>query len=118
MWGVFGRVSGFLRRVGGVWRTTRRTVERVPDVFDAILILPRLGEQLELIQVHTAKLEVIEFHTANLGEMREEIARLRGDTAALAETVLPFQSAALRLSSAGRRFAPGTRRPPPAAPRS
>ena len=112
---VFGRVSGFLRRVGGVWRTTRRTVERVPDVFESILILPRLGQQLELIQLHTAKLEVIEFHTANLEEMREEIARLRGDTAALAEMALPLQGAALRVGRVADRW-PARPRPRPLRP--
>jgi predicted nuclease with TOPRIM domain len=107
---MFGRVTGLLRRAGSVWRVTRRTVERVPDVFDAILILPQLGQQLELIQVHTARLEVIEFHTANLEEMREEIARLRGDTAALAEMALPLQGAALRVGRVADRW-PARRRP-------
>ena len=91
---MFGRVTGLLRRVGSVWRVTRRTVERVPDVVEAILVLPRLSQQLEVIEVHTANLE----------EMREEIARLRGDTAALAEMALPLQSAAIRVGRVADRW--------------
>jgi hypothetical protein len=63
-----------LRRVVRVLRTTRRTVAAVPDVVDAILVLPVIAQRLE----------VISFQTATLPEMHAEIARLRGDTEALA----------------------------------
>jgi hypothetical protein len=62
-----------LRSVARVLRTTRRTVAAVPDVVDAILVLPALSRQLE----------VIAFSTATLPQMHAEIARVRGDTSAL-----------------------------------
>lgn len=62
-----------VRRVARLLRTTRRTVERVPRVVDAILVLPDLTRHLERIAVATA----------TLPEMHAEIARVRGDTAAL-----------------------------------
>ena len=62
-----------LRRAARLFRTTRRTVESVPQVVEAILVLPALTRQLEQIA----------FATATLPEMHAEIARVRGDTAAL-----------------------------------
>lgn len=62
-----------LRRALRLFRATRRTVERVPQVVDAVLILPTLARQLETIA----------FATATLPEMHAEIRRVRGDTAAL-----------------------------------
>lgn len=62
-----------LRRVTRVFRSTRRTVERIPSVLDAILVLPELARQLERVAIATA----------TLPEMHEEIRRVRGDTAAL-----------------------------------
>jgi hypothetical protein len=54
-------------------RTTRRTAAAVPDLVDAILILPALSRQLE----------VVAFQTATLVEMHEELARVRANTAVL-----------------------------------
>ena len=115
------------RRVAGAWRTTRRTIARVPDVLDAILILPRVSQQLE----------VIGFQTATLVDMHQEIARVRGDTAALppmnetlermavlldrvdantagveqlAQVMLPLQGAALRVGRAADRWPARQRR--------
>ena len=109
-----GAVAGPLLRVVSALRTTRRTAARVPDVVEAILVLPDISRQLD----------VIGFQTASLPEMHAEIVRLRGDTAALpqidetlarmavlldrvdentvgvrqlAEVVVPLQGAALRL---------------------
>ena len=62
-----------MRRAARVFRTTRRTVERVPDVVEAILVLPELARRLERVA----------FATATLPEMHAEIRRVRGDTAAL-----------------------------------
>lgn len=62
-----------LRRVTRVFRNTRRTVERIPSVLDAILVLPELARQLERVAIATA----------TLPEMHEEIRRVRGDTVAL-----------------------------------
>jgi hypothetical protein len=64
-----------LRRAAANARTVRRSAARVPDVLDAILVLPTLARQLE----------AIEFSTATLPEMHAEIARVRGDTVALRE---------------------------------
>src|SRR3954470_24651642 len=52
-----------------LWRTARR----IPDVIDAVLVLRRLAEQIELVGLQTA----------TLVDMQREIALLRGDTAAL-----------------------------------
>jgi hypothetical protein len=81
----------FLRRIASGWRTARRTVERVPDVVDAILVLPTLAHRLE----------AIEFATATLPEMHAEIARMRGDTAALTEVLLPLRGVAVRAGRLG-----------------
>ena len=67
------RIALPLRRIARLFRTTRRTVERVPRVIDAILVLPDLARQLERVAIATA----------TLPEMHAEIARVRGDTAAL-----------------------------------
>jgi len=110
-----------LRRVARVVRTTRRTVAAVPDALEAILLLPVVAQRLE----------VVAFHTASLAEMRDEIARLRGDTAVLprmdarvadvhdvllrvdantaavqqlADVALPLQTAAVRLGRLADRF--------------
>ena len=58
-----------LRRLARALRTTRATIASVPDVVEAILVLPTMSRQLE----------VIAFSTATLPEMNAEIARLRGD---------------------------------------
>jgi cob(I)alamin adenosyltransferase len=130
---VFGQVGGALlgpvRRVAGAWRSARRTVAVVPDVMEAILVLPRVSQRLE----------VIGFQTATLLDMQEEIARVRGDTASLppmsltlermavlldrvdantaaveqlAQVVLPLQGAAVRVGRAADRW-PGRHRTPP-----
>lgn len=67
------RIALPLRRMVRLFRSTRRTVERVPRVVDAILVIPTLARQLETIA----------FATATLPEMHAEIARVRGDTAVL-----------------------------------
>jgi len=64
-----------VRRLLRVARTVRRTAEAVPDLVDAVLVLPTISQQLEEIR----------FSTATLPEMHAEIARVRGDTRALAE---------------------------------
>jgi len=64
------------RPLGGIvraLRTTRRTVAAVPDVVEAILVLPHMARQLEEVR----------FSTATLPEMLEEIRRVHGDTSAL-----------------------------------
>ena len=122
------RLLSPLRRFASVWRTTRRTAAKVPDVVEAILVLPHVSRQLD----------VIGFQTATLPEMHAEIVRLRGDTAALpqidetlarmavlldrvdantvgvqqlAEVVVPLQGAALRLGRLADRRRAGV--PPP-----
>jgi hypothetical protein len=89
-----------------VLRTTQRTVASVPDVVEAILVLPSIADQLEVIRVQTA----------TLPEMYEEIARVRGDTSALrrleantaaverlAEVIVPLEGTILRFSRFGGR---------------
>lgn len=69
-------LRALLRPLGGLaraLRTTRRTVAAVPDVFEAILVLPHMTRQLEEVR----------FSTATLPEMLEEIRRVHGDTSAL-----------------------------------
>ena len=114
---LLGPVRGFAR----VWRATRRTAARIPEVVDAVLILPRVEAQLERVGLQTA----------TLIEMQAEIARLRGDTSALrsiddtlrrvsvqlehidvntarveqlAEVMVPLQGAALRVGRAADRL--------------
>ena len=121
-----------VRRLAGAWRTTRRSVALVPDVLEAILVLPHLSQQLE----------VVAFQTASLNDMYAEIKRVRGDTDALppmhqtlehmsrlldrvdtntaaverlAEVALPLQGAAVRVGRFADRW-PGKQRP--ALPRS
>jgi hypothetical protein len=59
-----------VRRIARAWRTTRRTAGLVPEALEAILMLPRLSEQLE----------VVCFQTATLAELRDELARVHADT--------------------------------------
>lgn len=56
-----------------VLRSTRRTAAAVPDLVDAILVLPSLAQQLETVA----------FQTATLVEMHQELAQVRYNTAAL-----------------------------------
>jgi hypothetical protein len=93
-----------LRSLGRVFRATRRTVEAVPDLVDAILVLPEVNRQLE----------VVAFQTATLREMHEEIVRVHGDTSALVqmdarlaqlvEVAVPLQATAVRLGRLGDRW--------------
>lgn len=62
-----------LRTIAGAVGTTRRTVAALPDVVDAILVLPTLARRLE----------AVEFQTATLPEMHAEVVRMRRDTDAL-----------------------------------
>jgi hypothetical protein len=62
-----------LRGVVRALKTTRRTVAAVPDVVEAILVLPHLSRQLEEVR----------FSTATLPEMLEEIRRVHADTSTL-----------------------------------
>ena len=99
-----GAVLRPLRRIARVFRATRRTVAAVPDLVDAILVLPTISRQLE----------VVAFQTATLPEMYEEIARVRGDTSALVamdarlaqlvEVAVPLQSTALRIGRVADRW--------------
>jgi hypothetical protein len=57
----------------GVLHSTRRTAAAVPDLVDAILVLPTITRQLE----------VVAFQTATLMEMHEELIQVRSNTAAL-----------------------------------
>jgi hypothetical protein len=62
-----------LRSVARALRITGRTVAAVPDVVEAILVLPHLARQLEEVR----------FSTATLPEMLEEIRRVQADTSTL-----------------------------------
>ncbi len=77
----------FFRRLTRTWRTTRRTAARIPDVVEAILVLPTLSRQLDAIA----------FATATLPEMHEEIARVRGDTSSLPQIDRNLQGMAVLL---------------------
>ena len=122
MIGHLGRLlAAPARRLAGAWRTTRRTAALVPDVVDAVLVLPAVSRQLEEIR----------FATATLPEVQAEIARLRGDTQVLvtidrtlaamavlldrvehntagvqqlAEVVVPLRGAALRVGRLSARW--------------
>ena len=101
-----------LRRLGRLLRATRRTVEAVPDLVEAILILPEINRNLE----------VVAFQTATLHDMHEEVARVHGDTQALVEMdarlaqlveiAVPLQSTALRLGTLGDRWSQRAQRSP------
>jgi hypothetical protein len=122
---MIGRLGGLvaapLRRVWRAVRVTGRTVARVPDVVEAVLVLPTLSQQLA----------VIEFQTASLADMHAELARVRGNTSTLpviderleqvvANTayveqmhgvLLPLSGAMLRLGKISDRW-PARRLPP------
>lgn len=73
---LMGRVSRLLRAfrpLVRVLRSTHRTVAAVPELVDAILLLPRLSEQLEIVA----------FQTASLAEMHQELLSVRSNTAFL-----------------------------------
>ena len=123
---MIGRLGGLvaapLRRVWRAVRITGRTAARVPDVVEAILVLPSLSRQLA----------VIEFQTASLAEMHEELARVRGNTSTLPviderleqvaantayveqmhSVLLPLSGAMLRVGKISERWP--ARRPPAA----
>jgi hypothetical protein len=61
------------RRLARASGTIGQTVASVPEVFEAILFLPKVSQQLE----------VVAFQTATLADMHEELARVRGNTASL-----------------------------------
>jgi hypothetical protein len=61
------------RPLATVVHSTHRTVAAMPDLIDAILVLPGLSQQLE----------VIAFQTATLAEMHEELVNVRSNTAPL-----------------------------------
>ncbi len=123
-----GALAAPALRVARAWRLTRQTAARVPEVADAVLILPRLSDQLERVAVQTASL--LDMHaeiarvrgdTATLHAIQETLARMEGrldridvNTTAveqLAEIALPLQGAALRVGRVADRFP--ARRPPP-----
>src|SRR5688500_6110482 len=125
-----GRVlTAPIRGIAGTWRATYRTAASLPDVVEAILVLPHLARELEVIRMQTA----------TLPEMHAEIARVRGDTAALphidetlermavllervdmntaavermAEVMVPLRGAALRLGRLADDGPRGLRRRP------
>ena len=122
---MIGRVGALLlapvRRATVLWRTTRRTAAHLPEVVEAVLVLPRLAVHLEQVSVQTA----------TLLDMHAEIARVRGDTATLrsidetlrrvsgqlehidantaqvehlAQVMLPLQGAAMRVGRVADRW--------------
>ena len=103
-----------LRGVVGVLSATHRTVAAVPDVVDAILVLPTLSRQLEDVRVATAtlpdilvELERVHRDTSALPTIESEIGRMittveqveRNTLAVeqLAEVALPLTGAAVRV---------------------
>jgi hypothetical protein len=62
-----------LRPLLRVLGSTRRTAAAVPDLVQAILVLPAMARQLE----------VVAFQTATLIEMQQELARVSSNTAVL-----------------------------------
>jgi hypothetical protein len=69
----FGAVLRPLRRLARALGTTRRTVAALPDVVEAILVLPTVSRQLE----------VVAFQTATLADLRDELVRVQRNTATL-----------------------------------
>jgi hypothetical protein len=102
-----GLVLRPLRGVAGAFRSTRRTVALVPDVVEAILVLPTVSRQLEDVRLYTATLpemlaeiERMRDDTGTLPLICEELERVQRNTLAveqLAEVALPLQGAALRV---------------------
>src|SRR4051812_32852849 len=70
---MWGTVLQPFRRVVGALRTSQRTVAALPDVVEAILLLPAVSRQLE----------VVAFQTATLADLHEELVKVRNNTAAL-----------------------------------
>ena len=115
-----------LRRVAGAWRGVRRSAELVPEALEAVLLLPRVASQLEVISLQTATMpemhaEVARMrsntaHLPQIDETLERVAtllsRVEDNTAAveqLAEVMLPLEGAALRVGRMADRW-PARRR--------
>jgi hypothetical protein len=96
------------------FRVTRRTVAALPEVVEAILVLPAVSRQLEVVALQTATLadlrdalERVQSNTAvlpqvdaRLAGVHEALARVDVNTQAverLAEVALPLTGAALRV---------------------
>jgi hypothetical protein len=109
-----GFIASPFRGLVGALRTTGRTVAVVPDLVDAILVLPTLSRQLEDVKVATAKLpdilvELERVHgdtaalpvmNADIGRLSATVAKVEAHTLAveqLAEIALPLQGAAVRV---------------------
>lgn len=100
-----------------LWRPVRgvvRTVTALPRVVDAVLVLPRLADQLEQVNRNTdalpdmlAELRAVRGDTASLPAVEQEliatrllIAQIEAHTLAverLAEVAVPLQGAAMRV---------------------
>ena len=95
--GRWARIGALLdpMRVVGALRTTRRSVERIPDLIEAVLVLPALSHQLEAIR----------FSTVTLPEMHAEIQRMRDNTAALPQIEETLAHVALQLERVDRNTA-------------
>jgi hypothetical protein len=70
---MLGTVLRPFGRMVGALRTSRRTIAALPDVVEAILFLPAVSRQLE----------VVAFQTATLADLHQELIRVRNNTAAL-----------------------------------
>jgi len=74
---MIGQIGGWIlapaRGVARVLRTTRRSAALIPEALEAVLVLPQLARQLEIVGLQTA----------SLAEMHAEISRMREDTAVL-----------------------------------
>ena len=122
-----GAVLRPLRGVAGLVSATRRTVAAVPDVVDAILVLPTLSRQLDEVRIATATLpdilvELERVHRdtcalpaieTEIGRMNRTVEQVERNTLAveqLAEVALPLTGAAVRVGRIADRLP--QRRPP------
>ncbi len=107
-----------LRPVWRVLRTGGETIAALPDIVKAVLVLPRLSEQLAHVCRNTdalpgmvAQLERVESDTRVLPIMKDEfvlvrttVVRMQGDTEGVAATLDQLARVAEPLSGAAKRL--------------
>ncbi len=107
-----------LRPVWRVLLTAGKTVAALPDVVKAVLVLPKLSEQLAHVCRNTdalpgmvAQLERVEGDTRVLPDMKDEfvlvrttVVRMQGDTEVVAATLDQLATVAEPLSGAAKRL--------------
>ena len=98
------RLGVVLRPFRGIVRFTRRTVAVVPELVEAILILPKLSRQLGQVKSDTANLVIISEQLERINANLEQVERNTLAVEQLAEVAVPLQGAAVRVGRLADRF--------------